>query len=64
MDVDLYAAQGQLVVTRHKAVEAERTDLALREEELDAFPSLRMCNSIVLSLLVVTHGVEAPDWRR
>lgn len=51
----------------HKAGDGDSvdgwTDLALREEELDAFPSLGMCDGVVLALLVVTHGVEAPDGR-
>lgn len=39
------------------------TDLALREEELDAFPRLLVSDGVVFSFLIVTHGVQTTRWR-
>lgn len=41
-----------------------RTNLALRVEEFDPSSSLGVRNGIILSFLIVAHGVEAPSRRR
>ena len=39
-----------------------RTDLAFGVEELDTSPGLGMCDSIVFSLFIIAHVIEAPWW--
>jgi hypothetical protein len=57
MNVNLGAAF--LLIGLSEAVIVDHSYLALRIQELDTSPGLQVGNRVVLSLLIVTHGVEA-----
>ena len=40
------------------------TDLALGKEKFDTHAAARVCDGVILALLIVAHGVEAVGWRR
>lgn len=63
MDVDLFGSKSAFnnYFLSSRTEWRRRTNLALRVEEFDPSPGLGVRNGVILSFLIVTHGVEASN---